>query len=59
MLLHTVMKFYLEMMKTKEMRTFLYILSDHPSYVHYLLVQPKALYFADLLINLLLLCIII
>ena len=31
-LLHTVMKFYLEMIKTKEMRTFLYVLSDHPSY---------------------------
>ena len=32
-LLHTVLKFYLEITKAKELRTFLYILSDHPSYI--------------------------
>ena len=31
-LLHYLMKFHLEITKYKEMTTFLYVLSDHPSY---------------------------
>ena len=31
-LLHYVMKFYLEKTKAKEMTTFLYVLFDHPTY---------------------------
>ena len=32
-LLHYLMKFHLEITKDKEMTTFLYVLSDHPTYV--------------------------
>ena len=31
-LLHFLMKFHLEITKDKEMTTFLYVLSDHPTY---------------------------
>ena len=32
-LLHYLMKFHLEITKDKEMTTFLYVLSDHPTYM--------------------------
>ena len=32
-LLHYLMKFHLEITKDKEMTVFLYVLSDHPTYV--------------------------
>ena len=37
-LLHYLMKFHLEVTKDKEMTTFLFVLSDHPSYIWF---SPK------------------
>ena len=37
-LLHYLLKFHLEITKAKEMTTVLYVLSDHPSYFHPLLI---------------------
>ena len=37
-LLHYLMKFHLEITKDKEMTIFLYVLSDHPTYVKKLLI---------------------
>ena len=41
-LLHYLMKFHLEITKDKEMATFLYVLSDHPSYISWTYLSEES-----------------